>query len=240
MAVTKPKTDLGRANCHEEFHASLGRMTRNFEMMVAGKLLQSGSTLRLGDLRRAGREQNKMVRKAMAKHDPARTGKRTRRLKGTTKDDESDDEDTAFAMRSMGMERDTDRQIRATAEARRRRREGGEAAGDGDDAEDSLARPFTGPGAGRRPAGFASDVPRGAASSAALRLSEMVASERGAAAAADGSISSSAPGPAAKARAASAASAAMLAGSSGGPAAAAVSFGDASADGGSAFSLGGF
>jgi len=209
--MLRPKTARGKTRVHEGFMDSLGTMTRNFEMMAAGKLLASGSTIRLGDLRNLGKEQNKLVRSAMRKGEPKRT--KNRRKKGTTKADDSDDEDTAFVMRAMGLERETDKEIMANAEAKKRRKaEGGSVVSGGGG----------GGGGGGSSSGRADDGLAGAASFEAFRLAQMVRTDRVGPGAA--------PAPAAAASSSSSAAAAV----------APAGFADATATGGSAFSLGGF
>jgi hypothetical protein len=107
-----PRSAHGRAAVNMGFVDKLGKMTRDFEEMAAGKLMLSGSKLHLGDMQDAGKTQLRMTREAMKTREPHRKGKKTRRAKGTTKKDDVDDEDTAFALRSIGMEQSGDADLR--------------------------------------------------------------------------------------------------------------------------------
>lgn len=238
--IIKARTKAGRASVHEEYQKKLGKMTHDFEMMAAGKLLASGSKIHFGDLRNAGRAQLKLERKATTGSEPTRTGKKKRRMKGTTKRDDSDDEDTAFALRAMGMERATDKEISAAAEARKLRKR------EGDDGAAAAASAGAGV-ATARAAGVSEYRPKGASSFEAAKLAQMVADERGwhggAGAGTASSPSSSGGGAGAKQRwsqgmteAAAAASASSDAFAEPGEG---LTFADATTTGGSAFSLGG-
>lgn len=62
--VRAPKTERAAQATSQAFQAALGGMTRNFEMIAAGKLIAAGSALRMGDFKRAAEDQLEMQAKA--------------------------------------------------------------------------------------------------------------------------------------------------------------------------------
>jgi hypothetical protein len=65
--VKAAKSEEARSQVNQNFIAALPTMTRNAEMISAGKLIAQGSNLRTGELKKLAAEQLEMMAKKSAK-----------------------------------------------------------------------------------------------------------------------------------------------------------------------------